>query len=95
MNLLKMCGPQVRLCLLLFRPIAKQLNSYRYSQMTRWCKGNASALGATAPGFNSRIRHRNTKFSICFGKLIYLVFIYITFFIAGFVTDYTGIKIQT
>ena len=28
MNLLKMCGPQIRLCLFTFRPIAsKQLNS--------------------------------------------------------------------
>jgi len=28
------------------------LDYNRYSQLTRWCSGNASALGARAPGFN-------------------------------------------
>jgi len=31
----------------------KYLDFNRYSQLTRWCSGNASALGARGPGFNS------------------------------------------
>jgi len=32
------------------------VNSAFNSQLTRWCRGNASALGASGPGFNSRMR---------------------------------------
>ena len=61
MYLLEMSGPQIWLCLFTFRPIAsKQLNGptdyNRYSQLTRWCSGNASALDARGPGFNPRLR---------------------------------------
>jgi len=60
MNLLKMCGPQFLLCLFTFRPIAlKQFNMLdynRYSQLTRWCIGNASALSTRGPRFNSQLR---------------------------------------
>jgi len=31
----------------------KQLDYNQYTQLTRWCRGNTSALGARAPGFNS------------------------------------------
>ena len=34
----------------------KWLDYNRYSQLTRWCSGNASALGARGPGFNARLR---------------------------------------
>ena len=34
----------------------KWLYYNRYSQLTRWCSGNASALGARGPGFNPRLR---------------------------------------
>ena len=34
----------------------KWLYYNRYSQLTRWCSGNASALGARRPGFNHRLR---------------------------------------
>jgi len=34
----------------------KWLDYNRYSQLTRWCSGNASALGARSPGFNPRLR---------------------------------------
>ena len=34
----------------------KWLDYNRYSQLTRWCSGNASALGARGPGFNPRFR---------------------------------------
>ena len=47
MNLLKMCGRQIRLCLFLHCvETVKQLDYNRYSQLTQWCSGNASALGA-------------------------------------------------
>jgi len=52
MNMLKMCGPQIRLCLFTFRPVA----SRQFNSLTRWCSGNASDLGARGPGFNSRLR---------------------------------------
>ena len=41
----------------------KQLYYNRYSQLTRWCSDNASALGARGPGFNSRPRQ---GFLCCF-----------------------------
>ena len=55
-----MSGPHIWLCLFTFRPIAlKEFNSLtmynRYCQLTRWCSGNASALGALGPGFNYRL----------------------------------------
>jgi len=54
MNLLKMCGPQiVLLCLLNFVVCLRfdplRLGYNRYSQLTRWCSGNVSALGAIGP----------------------------------------------
>ena len=43
-----MCGPQMWLCLFMFRPIAsnqlKKLDFNRYFQFTPWCSDNASAL---------------------------------------------------
>jgi len=56
-NLLKMCGPQSRLCLFTFRPIlSKQLNSLTTINILSWLDGNAFALGARVPGFNSWLR---------------------------------------
>jgi len=53
-----MSGPQIWLCLFTFRPIAsKQLNGLpKIYLLTRWCSGNASALGVRDPGFNPRLR---------------------------------------
>jgi len=60
MYILKMYGPQIWLCLFTFRPncveTVKCLDYNRYSQLTRWCTGNASALGPRGPGFNPRLR---------------------------------------
>jgi len=36
----------------------KWLDYTRYFQLTRWCSGNASALGASGPGFNPRLWQR-------------------------------------
>jgi len=35
----------------------KWLGYNRYFQLTRWCSGKASAMGARCPGFNSRLRN--------------------------------------
>jgi len=57
--LLKMCAPQIRLCLFTFRPIAsKQLNSLTTIDSLS-CLGGAVVtyppLGVRGPGFNSRL----------------------------------------
>jgi len=36
----------------------KKLYYKRHSQLTRWCSGNASVLGARGPWFNSRLQQR-------------------------------------
>ena len=79
MNLLKMCGPQIRLCLFMFRPIAsKRLIKLDYNpnfQLTWWCSGNASALGARGPRFNPRIRQGFLCFMFCFVVVVLLLFL--------------------
>jgi len=57
-----MSGPQIRL-----------LNN-RYSQLTRWFSGNASALGARGPGFNSRLRQGFLGLIFCFVVVVFLLF---------------------
>ena len=52
----------------------KWLDFNRYSQLTRWCCGNASALCARGPRFNPRLRQR---FFLC---LIYLLLLWFYFF---------------
>ena len=49
----------------------KWLDYNRYCQLTRWCSGNASALGARGPGFNPRIRQ---GFYVSFFALLLLCF---------------------
>ena len=45
----------------------KWLDYYnRYSQLTRWCSGNASALGARGPGLNLRLRQGFFMFDFLF-----------------------------
>jgi len=77
MYLLKMSGPQIWLCLFTFRPIAsKQLNCLtynRYSQLTQWCSGNASALGERGPRFNPRLRRRFLCLIFC--SVVFLFFV--------------------
>ena len=55
--MLKKCGPQIRLCLFMFRPITlKQLNSLTwYVQLTLWPRGYSPDCGARGPAFNTRI----------------------------------------
>ena len=51
----------------------KWLDYNQYSQLTRWCSGNASALGAKGPGFNPRLRQG-------FLCLIFWVFLLLCFY---------------
>ena len=49
----------------------KQPDYNRYSQLTRWCSGNASALGARCPGFNPRLRRGFLCLIFC---IVFVVF---------------------
>jgi len=76
MTLLKMCGPQIRLYLR-FDPLRQNswiawLQCYRYSCLTRSCRGNASVLGARGPGFNSRLQQRFLCLMLCFVIVVLL-----------------------
>ena len=52
----------------------KQLDRNRYSQLTRWCRGNASALSTRGPGFHSGLRHEFLCLSFCFVVVVVLLF---------------------
>jgi len=52
----------------------KLLDFNRYSQLTRWCSGNASALGARGPGFNPRPRQGFFHLIVCFVVVVFLLF---------------------
>ena len=52
----------------------KWLDYCRYSQLTRWCSGNASALGARGPGFNPRLRLGYECLIFCFVVVVFLLF---------------------
>jgi len=46
----------------------------RYFQLTQWFRGNAPALGARCPGFNSRIRQGFLYLMFCFVVVVFLPF---------------------
>jgi len=52
----------------------KWLDYNRYSQLTRWCSGNASALGARGPGFNPQLRQGFLCLIFCFVLVVFLLF---------------------
>ena len=58
MNLLKMCGLRIRLCLFTTHCVetVEYLNYNHYSHLT--CRDNASALGVRGPGFNFQLRQK-------------------------------------
>jgi len=99
MYLLKMSGPQIWLCLFTFRSIAsKQLNGLsdynRYSQLTRWCSGNASALGARCPVFNPRLQQGFLCLIFCFVVVVLLLFLSKnTLFIAKYCNAFNNVNL--
>ena len=54
----------------------KVLDYNRYSQLTRWCSGNASALGARGPVFNSKLRQVFLCLIFCFVVVVFLLFFF-------------------
>jgi len=55
-----------------FDPLRR--NSSVHSQLTRWCSGNASALGARGPGFNPWLRQGFLCLMLCFVVVVFLLF---------------------
>ena len=53
----------------------KWLDYNRYSQLTRLCSGNASALGSKGPGFNPRLRQGFLCLIFCFVVVVFLLFL--------------------
>ena len=51
----------------------KRLDYNRYSQLTRWCSCNASALGARSPGFNPQLRQGFLYLIFCFVVVVFLL----------------------
>ena len=79
MYLLKMSGPQIRLCLFTFWPIAsKHLNSFTTIATLSWLtaqgSGNSSAFGARGFGFNSRFRQGFLCLYFCYVVVEFLLF---------------------
>jgi len=54
----------------------KWLDYNRYSQLTRCCSGNASALGARGPEFNPRLRQGFLCLNFCFVIVVFLPFLF-------------------
>jgi len=52
----------------------KKLDYNRYSQLTHWCRGNASDLGARSPGLNSQLRQYFLCLIVCFVVVVFFSF---------------------
>jgi len=52
----------------------KWLDYNRYSKLTGWCSGKASALGARGPEFNSSLRQGFLCLIFCFVVVVFLLF---------------------
>jgi len=88
MNLLKMCGPQIRLCLFTFRLItSKQLNSLTTLDTFSWLGGAVVThpLGVRGRGINTRLRQGYLMFEYLFCFCFDFTFLYKnTFFVTTF-----------
>jgi len=50
------------------------LTTINNSQLTWWCSGNTSDLGASGPGFNPRLRQGFLCLIFCFVVVVFLIF---------------------
>ena len=68
----------------------KWLDYNRYFKLTRWCSGNASALGARGPGFNPRLLQGFFMFDVLFFVVVeFLTFLSKThFFVKKFCNSF-------
>ena len=77
MFLLKMSGPQIRLCLR-FNPLRRNsliAGLQSILSVDSWCSGNVSALGARGPGFNPQLRQGFLCLIFCFVVVVVLLFV--------------------
>ena len=71
----------------------KWLDYNRYSPLTRWCSGNASALGARGPGFNPRLRQGFLCLSFCFVVVVFSLFCPKKLFIAKYCNSFYNVNL--
>ena len=64
----------------------KWLDYNLYSQLTRWCIGNTSALGGRGPGFNPQLRQRFLSLVFLFCCCCFYFFVKNTLYDTLFVT---------
>jgi len=76
MYLLKMSGPQIWLCLFMFRPIAsKKLNGWTTIDTLSLLGGAVvTHLSARGPGFNPQLRQGFLCLIFCFVVVVFLLF---------------------
>jgi len=64
------------------------------AQLTRWCSGNASALGARCPGFNTRLRQGFLCLIFCIVVVVFLLFLSKnTLFIAKYCNSFYNVNL--
>jgi len=95
MNLLKMCGPQIRLCLFTFRPIAsKQLNSLTTIDILSWLVGAVVTYPLWVQEVPGSIPGSDKGFYVWFFVLLLLCFFFLsknTLFVTKFCNSFCNV----
>ena len=69
----------------------KWLDYNRYSQLARWCIGNASVLGARSPGFKPMLRQGFLCLNLCF--VVVLLFVQNTLFVTKVCNSFCNVNL--